>query len=220
MSQGRHDHHGARAGRAASHDDQRRHGQRGPRHPGHANDRQNGHLRPATPMVGGPSGPTDRVNKLGWSWCTGRHPAHETATRQRVVVVSGRGCGSPAGRRPPVANEGGESILRESIDTSTSVGRMLAGLFASLDEYERELIAERARMARQAAAARGKLPGRPRKPPADKVALALRKRAAGASAPTIAEAMGVSRDTLYRAPPTRPTSHPPTSGLRPPPRTR
>jgi len=28
--------------------------------------------------------------------------------------------------------------LRESIDTSTPVGRMLAGLFASLAEYERE----------------------------------------------------------------------------------
>ena len=89
--------------------------------------------------------------------------------------------------------------LRESIDTSTSVGRMLAGLFASLAEYERELIAERARVARQAAAARGKLPGRPRKLPADQVALALRMRAAGESAPTIARALGVSRATLYRA---------------------
>ena len=89
--------------------------------------------------------------------------------------------------------------LRESIDTGTSVGRMLAGLFASLAEYERELIAERARVARQAAAARGKLPGRPRKLPADKVALALRMRAAGESAPTIAQALGVSRATLYRA---------------------
>jgi len=89
--------------------------------------------------------------------------------------------------------------LRESIDTSTSVGRMLAGLSASLAEYERELIAERARVARQAAVTRGKLPGRPRKLPADKVALALRMRAAGESAPTIAAALGVSRATLYRA---------------------
>jgi len=89
--------------------------------------------------------------------------------------------------------------LRDSIDTSTSVGRMLAGLFASLAEYERELIAERAKVARQAAAARGTLPGRPRKLPADKVALALRMRAAGESAPTIAQALGVSRATLYRA---------------------
>ncbi len=79
--------------------------------------------------------------------------------------------------------------LRESIDSGTSVGRMLAGLFASLAEYERELIAERARLARQAAVARGKLPGRPRVLAPDKVALALRMRAAGESVPTIAEAL-------------------------------
>ena len=35
--------------------------------------------------------------------------------------------------------------------------------------------------------------------PADQVALALRMRAAGESAPTIAQALGVSRATLYRA---------------------
>ena len=65
MSQGRHDHHGARAGRAASHDDQRRHGQRGPRHPGHANDRQNGHLRPATPLVRGAIGSNRQGEQAG-----------------------------------------------------------------------------------------------------------------------------------------------------------
>ena len=37
-SQGLHDHHGARAGRAASHARRGLHAQRGPRHPGHAND--------------------------------------------------------------------------------------------------------------------------------------------------------------------------------------
>ena len=49
--------------------------------------------------------------------------------------------------------------LRESIDTSTSVGRMLAGLFASLAEYERELIAERAKVARPATEAPGRQGG-------------------------------------------------------------
>ena len=33
--------------------------------------------------------------------------------------------------------------LKESIDYSTSVGRMLAGIFASLTEYERDIITER-----------------------------------------------------------------------------
>jgi DNA invertase Pin-like site-specific DNA recombinase len=52
--------------------------------------------------------------------------------------------------------------LREGIDYSTPVGRMVAGIFASLAEYERELIHERAAVARQAARARGKQTGRPR----------------------------------------------------------
>jgi DNA invertase Pin-like site-specific DNA recombinase len=52
--------------------------------------------------------------------------------------------------------------LREGIDYSTPVGQMVAGIFASLAEYERELIHERAAVARQAARARGKQTGRPR----------------------------------------------------------
>ncbi|QIP43539.1 hypothetical protein G9444_6296 [Rhodococcus erythropolis] len=46
--------------------------------------------------------------------------------------------------------------LREGIDTSTPAGRMVAGVFASLAELERELIHERAAVAREAARARGK----------------------------------------------------------------
>jgi len=51
--------------------------------------------------------------------------------------------------------------LREGIDYSTSTGRMLAGIFASLAEYERELIHERAAAARAAARLRGRHTGRP-----------------------------------------------------------
>ena len=49
--------------------------------------------------------------------------------------------------------------LREGIDYSTPVGRMVAGIFASLAEYERTLIAERATAAREAARARGRQVG-------------------------------------------------------------
>jgi DNA invertase Pin-like site-specific DNA recombinase len=89
--------------------------------------------------------------------------------------------------------------LREGIDYSTPVGRMVAGIFASLAEYERELIHERAAVARQAARARGKQTGRPRALSADQVRLARRMREAGESVSTIRATLGVARSTVYRA---------------------
>ncbi|MCA1672349.1 MAG: recombinase family protein, partial [Actinobacteria bacterium] len=88
--------------------------------------------------------------------------------------------------------------LREGIDYSTPVGRMVAGIFASLAEYERELIHERAAVAREAARARGKQTGRPRALTADQVRLARRMREAGESVSTIGATLKVSRSTLYR----------------------
>ena len=88
--------------------------------------------------------------------------------------------------------------LRESIDTSTSVGRMLVGIFGSLAEYERSLIAERSEVAREAARARGRQTGRPRALNADQAALARRMRDAGESVATIRTTLGVGRSTLYR----------------------
>lgn len=90
--------------------------------------------------------------------------------------------------------------LREGIDTTTSAGRMVAGVFASLAELERDLINERAAVAREAAKARGKQTGRPRKLAADKVALANRMRESGESVSTICETLGISRATFYRLP--------------------
>lgn len=88
--------------------------------------------------------------------------------------------------------------LRESIDTSTAVGRMLLGVFGSLAEYERSLIAERSAVAREAARARGKQTGRPRALGTTQVALARRMREAGESVPTICATLKVGRSTLYR----------------------
>lgn len=88
--------------------------------------------------------------------------------------------------------------LRESIDTSTSVGRMLAGIFASLAEYERALIAERAAVARAAALSRGRLPGRPRKLTADDTRMMSTLRAAGETVPALAARFHVSLATAYR----------------------
>lgn len=89
--------------------------------------------------------------------------------------------------------------LREGIDTSNATGRMVAGVLASLAELELELGRERRNAAREARRARGQAIGRPRALADDKVALAQRMRTSGESATTIAEALGVSRATVYRA---------------------
>jgi DNA invertase Pin-like site-specific DNA recombinase len=49
---------------------------------------------------------------------------------------------------------------RENIDLTTSAGRMLAGIFSVLAEYERSIISERTKAGLRAARARGKRIGR------------------------------------------------------------
>ncbi len=87
--------------------------------------------------------------------------------------------------------------LHEGVDTSAPNGRLVFGIFASIAEFERELICERVRSGLAAARARGKRIGRPRKTvDAAKIA---RLRASGASWRTIAAQLGVSgRDGLQR----------------------
>ena len=89
--------------------------------------------------------------------------------------------------------------LREGIDTSNATGRMVAGVLASLAELELELGRERRLASREARRARGQSIGRPKALNTAKVALAQRMHASGESAGTIAEALGVSRATVYRA---------------------
>jgi DNA invertase Pin-like site-specific DNA recombinase len=88
--------------------------------------------------------------------------------------------------------------LREGIDLTTPTGRMLAGIFASLAEYERALILERAEAARDAARARGRQLGRPKTMDADKIETARALLAAGVSRVQVAQRIGVSRAALYR----------------------
>jgi DNA invertase Pin-like site-specific DNA recombinase len=52
--------------------------------------------------------------------------------------------------------------FRENIDLSTSAGRMLAGIFSVLAEYERSIISERTKAGIRAARAKGKRIGRRR----------------------------------------------------------
>jgi len=52
--------------------------------------------------------------------------------------------------------------LNDPIDTSTAQGRMVFGIFASLAEFERELIRERTQAGLTSARARGRKSGRPK----------------------------------------------------------
>lgn len=84
--------------------------------------------------------------------------------------------------------------LREGVDTSTPNSRLVFGIFASIAEFERELIRDRVRAGLRNARARGKRLGRPKKAvDAAKVA-ALRRD--GASWRAIAARLGVSRGTV------------------------
>ena len=84
--------------------------------------------------------------------------------------------------------------LHEGVDTSTPNGRLVFGIFASIAEFEWELIRERVRSGMAAARARGARIGRPRKPvDADKVA---ELRAQGASWHMIARELGVGVGTV------------------------
>jgi len=100
--------------------------------------------------------------------------------------------------------------LREGIDYATATGRMLAGIFGALAEYERELMHERAAAARAAARARGRHTGRPPKLSGGQVRQVRTLRAGGSSIRELVSEFGVSRATVYRAlDPARPAGDPP-----------
>ncbi len=89
--------------------------------------------------------------------------------------------------------------LTESIDTSTSGGKLIFSIFGAIAEFERNLIQERTRAGLNAARARGRLGGRPKKLDAKQIALA--KKLYASKEHTIVEicqAVGVSKATLYK----------------------
>jgi DNA invertase Pin-like site-specific DNA recombinase len=89
--------------------------------------------------------------------------------------------------------------LQDGADSSTSTGRMMIGILASLAEYERELINERSAAAREAARDRGRHVGRPAALTADQVRQLRALREGGESVQALMRTFGVSRATIYRA---------------------
>jgi DNA invertase Pin-like site-specific DNA recombinase len=91
--------------------------------------------------------------------------------------------------------------LNDPIDTTTPQGRLAFNLFASLAEFERDLIRERTQAGLIAARARGRMGGRPRglPPEAERTACAAETlyREQRLSVREIADELGIAKSTLY-----------------------
>ena len=89
--------------------------------------------------------------------------------------------------------------LHESIDTSSSSGKLVFHLFGALAEFERNLIKERTLAGLQAARARGRKGGRPPSLDAEKRKLAVKLyNDKNYSVNQICQVMGISKPTLYK----------------------
>ena len=87
--------------------------------------------------------------------------------------------------------------LHEGVDTSTPNGRLVFGIFASIAEFERELIRDRVRSGLAAAKAKGKRVGRPKV--AVNAARIASLRQQGRSWAEITRETGTSKGTAQRA---------------------
>ncbi len=86
-----------------------------------------------------------------------------------------------------------------NIDTTTSGGKLIFGIFAALAEFERELMCERTRAGLEAARARGRQGGR--KFALTKAQVRLAQAAMGKKETVVSELcaeLGITRATLYR----------------------
>ena len=87
--------------------------------------------------------------------------------------------------------------IHEGVDTGTPNGRLVFGIFASIAEFERELIRDRVRSGMAAAKAKGKRIGRPRVAVDTSMIASLRRQ--GCSWAEITRETGVSKGTAQRA---------------------
>ena len=89
--------------------------------------------------------------------------------------------------------------LKETIDTTSSTGKLLFSILASLCQFERDVLAERTSEGLAAARARGRVGGRPKtNSKAVEKAVALYKTKQY-TVDEITELTGISKTTLYRS---------------------
>jgi DNA invertase Pin-like site-specific DNA recombinase len=93
----------------------------------------------------------------------------------------------------------GFKSITESIDTTTSGGKLIFHIFGALAEFERDIIRERTHAGLTAARARGRLGGRPKalSPKKAQMAKALYKDKNN-TIDDICRTLNISRATLYR----------------------
>jgi DNA invertase Pin-like site-specific DNA recombinase len=101
-----------------------------------------------------------------------------------------------------IKNEVGLKSLHDNIDTTTPQGRLTFNIFASLAEFERDLISERTKAGLESARARGRFGGKPK-------GLSKQAEATACAAETlykegklsvnqIAKQLGIAKNTLYK----------------------
>ncbi len=92
----------------------------------------------------------------------------------------------------------GFRCLTQDIDTTTAGGRLVFTVFSAIAEFEREVIRERTRAGLEAARARGRKGGRPRKlKPRDLAAARALLRDPELTLEEVARRLGVAPSTLY-----------------------
>lgn len=99
-----------------------------------------------------------------------------------------------------LADQGiGFKSLTEQIDTTTSGGKLIFHVFGALAEFERDLIRERTRAGMQAARARGRQGGRPKRLDDKKIKMLQALYAEKSNAVSdILATLNISKSTLYR----------------------
>jgi len=127
-------------------------------------------LQPADTLV------VARLDRLG------RSMPHLVAT---IAALEARGVGFKS--------------LAESIDTTSAAGRLVLHIFASLADFEREVIRERTRDALAAKKRRGEPVGRRKALSPSRLSAARQMLEGGLGAAHVSRVLKVGRSTLYRA---------------------